>query len=337
LSAEARTPRRSAAVLFGEADARVTQALTVGLQRRGHDVRATSSGEELLARPDFDVLVADTNLPGKLAGLELVAALRELGSPTAAVLVGDAPDFAVCRQALRLGVVDFLAKPASVDELVAAVEAALPRERAGCPAQWERAWSLETAALEDVTRDLVVELVRRGVGPAHRIRIATAVSELLERVLASGRAHAPAERLALSAVLRGSTVDVRITCSGEASPAGLVGPLPRASRDAAMLASDSLSGALARARALSERLEYRAGTNGVGARLVFELEASDFEEEGHGLDLDFLLPAMTRELVAAQLAGRAELTVLPSPVAATVGRLLAACLMAPEPATTWSA
>lgn len=91
--------------------------MVVGTARDGLE------GIEAAYRLRPDIVLTDIRMPGA-DGLEVVAALRErLGdaAPEFAVISGYG-DFAYAREALKLGVKDYLLKPLDDDELEAAVE-----------------------------------------------------------------------------------------------------------------------------------------------------------------------------------------------------------------------
>jgi FixJ family two-component response regulator len=72
-------------------------------------------------------LVADMRMPG-MTGLELHGHLAAAGTPIPTVLVTAYPDERVRSRALEMGVICFLAKPFSAEDLLACIETAL-RER----------------------------------------------------------------------------------------------------------------------------------------------------------------------------------------------------------------
>lgn len=112
-------------VLIIEDDARLARQITSELRRCGNDASARNDGAEglqaaLLDPPDLIVL--DLTLPG-LDGLKVLARLREAHS-TARILILTALGSVVDRvKGLKAGADDYLAKPFSMNELMARVEA----------------------------------------------------------------------------------------------------------------------------------------------------------------------------------------------------------------------
>jgi DNA-binding response OmpR family regulator len=100
------------------------------LGRRGHTVDATlkaQEGLELLQREQYDLVITDLMMP-EMNGLELLAAMkiRELTVPV--LMITGYPTIKTALQALRLGAVDYLAKPFTRTELLAPVHRALRRQ-----------------------------------------------------------------------------------------------------------------------------------------------------------------------------------------------------------------
>ncbi|MBT2323651.1 response regulator [Variovorax paradoxus] len=69
-------------------------------------------------------LVADMRMPG-MTGLELHGHLAAAGTPIPTVLITAYPDERAIERALKAGVICFLAKPFSAEDLLACIETAL--------------------------------------------------------------------------------------------------------------------------------------------------------------------------------------------------------------------
>ena len=101
------------------------------LQLSGYEVRSyASAGAFLLDRPDHmrGCLLLDVRMPGP-TGLDLQDALARRGAVLPIVFLTGNGDLPMCVQAMRGGAVDFLAKPARRDVLLAAVQRAMQRGR----------------------------------------------------------------------------------------------------------------------------------------------------------------------------------------------------------------
>ncbi len=136
-------------LLLVDDDVPLLQALTRSLQRRGLTVHAASSYDEALVlarehRPTRAVL--DVRMPDH-SGIELLAALRELLPELQAVMVTGYGSIAGAVDAVRLGALDYVTKPADADRILDAFErSAAPIGQAPTPsyesaplaqAEWE--------------------------------------------------------------------------------------------------------------------------------------------------------------------------------------------------------
>jgi DNA-binding response OmpR family regulator len=95
------------------------------LIRHGHEARACNDGADglqaALGHPP-DLIVLDLGLPG-LDGLSVLARLREANSPARVLILTARGEVEHRVKGLKAGADDYLAKPFSMDELVARVEA----------------------------------------------------------------------------------------------------------------------------------------------------------------------------------------------------------------------
>ena len=117
-------------VLVVEDNDLATMGMATTLAREGYLVLTAATGHDALGTlrqplSPIDVVILDVHLPD-VSGIDICARLREL-YPQLSVIVctGEAtPEEAV--QLLRLGARRYFQKPVSPDELLSAVEAALP-------------------------------------------------------------------------------------------------------------------------------------------------------------------------------------------------------------------
>lgn len=103
-------------------------ALASALRRRGFQVVVAHDYDEALAEAEAwkpDRAVVDLRMPGR-NGLEVVAALRERVPGLRMVVLTGFGSIATAIEAIKLGAVHYLTKPAGVDELLAAFERTEP-------------------------------------------------------------------------------------------------------------------------------------------------------------------------------------------------------------------
>jgi DNA-binding response OmpR family regulator len=112
-------------LLVIEDEFQLARHITRALIRHGHLAAARHDGADglktALADPP-DLIVLDLNLPG-LDGLSVLAGLRSAGCPARVLILTARGEVEDRVKGLKAGADDYLAKPFSLDELVARVEA----------------------------------------------------------------------------------------------------------------------------------------------------------------------------------------------------------------------
>lgn len=326
-------------VLVVERERAVSAAIAAALQRRGHSVATATSAEDALRLRIPEVVVCAVELDG-MDGLDLLETLRHRGHAGRVVLMASLPNLDDCRRAMRLGAAEFLAKPLDESQLLPAIEAADPRGQVpaagriprAAPSRLRCTFCAVVEEAELAVRDLTAELVRWGLGPTARVRIATAAVELLDNVIrhaypVSGADDEPLP-VELEAECDGREVRICVRDEGIGFDVELV---------RADALRDPVSSGLTRAETLCEHMEVRS-TLGAGteAELRFSATRSAFDERGaiDLTELDWLTPGMCRRVLEILQHEPANGTFNLSPaVAVTVGRLLSG----PVPATDDSA
>jgi len=123
------TSRRSRVLLVD--DSRTMRGAVVGaLEAAGFETIAVGDVTEALdalAQRRFDVVLADYLLPG-FSGLELLTAIKNAAPRTPLILYSGSMTESLAAEAQDSGVAAVLETPISVERLVEAVRAALPRD-----------------------------------------------------------------------------------------------------------------------------------------------------------------------------------------------------------------
>ncbi len=109
-------------MLLVDDDDTFRQVLQRAMTRRGYEVISAASVEEGIAQarrhgPEFAVV--DLRMPGA-SGLELVKELHALDEQTRIVMLTGYASIATAVEAIKLGAVHYLAKPATPEEIIAA-------------------------------------------------------------------------------------------------------------------------------------------------------------------------------------------------------------------------
>lgn len=142
-------------VLVVDDDERLRTRLSRALESRGLAVRAACNYDEALAiaRESLpEMAVVDLRMPGP-SGLELIRALKELDPETRIVVLTGYGSIATTIDAMRLGAVYYLQKPADADEVLAAFARAEAPPAEGMPSDLDPP-SLERVKWEHVSRVL---------------------------------------------------------------------------------------------------------------------------------------------------------------------------------------
>ncbi len=119
-----------------EALVRLGMRQLLGFDPRIQLIADAASGDEaleLIARESPDVVLMDVRLPG-MSGVEVLKALRQRGIATPVILITTFDDEQAFLQAMHAGASAFLRKDISLEDLTAAIDAALKGERTFRPA-----------------------------------------------------------------------------------------------------------------------------------------------------------------------------------------------------------
>lgn len=136
------------------------ETLTHALRLAGYDASAAHCGQrglQLSTRRPPDVLLVDLQL-GDMSGLELITELQSRGIRSPVVLMSGFATIPATVEAMRLGAVDFLEKPVSLELILHTVVRALAL-RTSCDtpepvhADGYRRWGMAVAAMLDAPTD----------------------------------------------------------------------------------------------------------------------------------------------------------------------------------------
>ncbi len=156
----------------------VCSAIRSRLSAHGLDCRTTSDPrlvEELLASQQFDVLIVDIAMPG-LNGLELLVYAKQHSPGCQVILITGGSNRELLAQALMLGAYEYLEKPLSLDDLMAAVSRAAQRTLANLGPLILATDPEDKKAVCQIVRDLtrILGSLRPGSGVAARLLRAAA-------------------------------------------------------------------------------------------------------------------------------------------------------------------
>ena len=113
-----------AVILFVEDDAVSRRSIAHFLRLSGYEVHEAENGEaalRLLSAMQFDVVISDLNLPGKLNGIDILAALKTITRKIRAILITGRGSEEIKSRANSLGAA-YLEKPVQLQELEIALQ-----------------------------------------------------------------------------------------------------------------------------------------------------------------------------------------------------------------------
>jgi FixJ family two-component response regulator len=123
---------RTAVIAIVDDDRSVREALTSLVRSLGYVAMAFECAEDLLKskrRRRVSCLIADVQMPG-MTGLELHNRLVASGEPIPTILITAFPDERARERALKCGVICYLTKPFSEDDLLACIGSTIGRPEA---------------------------------------------------------------------------------------------------------------------------------------------------------------------------------------------------------------
>ena len=124
---------RTAVLAIVDDDPSVREALTSLVRALGYVAVTFECAEDLLKsrrRASVSCLITDLQMPG-MTGLDLHRQLSASGKPIPAILITAFPDERARERALQAGVICYLTKPFSEDNLLACLRSILGRREVG--------------------------------------------------------------------------------------------------------------------------------------------------------------------------------------------------------------
>jgi two-component system CheB/CheR fusion protein len=162
--APAAAPSQRPVIYIVDDDAKLRQLLRAILENDGHHVETFSSCEAFLEafQPGREAcLLLDSYLPG-MGGLELLQQLSEAGQLPPAIMITGHSDVKMAVRAMKAGATDFIEKPASSAEVLAAIRRALEQSTDAAKAiAWRDNAATQLASLTARQRE-IMELVLAG-------------------------------------------------------------------------------------------------------------------------------------------------------------------------------
>ncbi len=121
----------SPSMLLVDDDEGICRTLTLTLRKKGYETETAVTGQEALEKARsraFNLALVDIRLPD-MAGVDLVAPLREMHPHMAVIMVTGYASVETAIQALNEGASGYVTKPVNMDELLAMAREALEKQR----------------------------------------------------------------------------------------------------------------------------------------------------------------------------------------------------------------
>ena len=190
-------------ILIVDDEQSVREVLSEYFTEQGYSVESAGGGEEALAlveRGTPDLVLLDVRMPG-IDGVETLRRIRNIAPDLSVIMVTANEDVALARETLKLGALDYVAKPFDFVYLERAIMAGLAQSGGGSAAP----------ASGDAWRDLAFTVFQAVRGMSTAARASTGV-RLEEAVLSAARA-ASADRADATSALGG--VDLLVSLAAE--------------------------------------------------------------------------------------------------------------------------
>ncbi len=161
-------------LLIVEDDNQFREMATEWMKRKGHRVQSAANAQaalQLCQRQQFDVVLADMNMPG-LSGLELLQRLKSDGHESEVIILTGQATVQTAVEAMKLGACDYLTKPFPLSELEhrcrqAAERGKLKRENANLKTIIEQQRPVSRIVGESAPMKELFRLIER-VGPTDK-------------------------------------------------------------------------------------------------------------------------------------------------------------------------
>lgn len=321
-------------IAYSEKPSQRSTVVTETLRAQGHEVLCQDDANGFLSAPEPDLYLVGRTLADGTAGLDLLESLRRAGRTAPFVLIDERPDFVEMRRAVELGVADIVLRPLDAGVLAKAIERAgaerKPKPRIDTEPRshaYERRYKIDDSTVGRAAREVSAFLVNEGVANAHRVRIASALAELVDNACRHAYPDGTGD-VVVRADLQRTRVQLSVEDSGrgfdavearlERVPAAL--PRARGARPSKVSTSDT---GLGRAERLCESHEITTSSKGTCVALTFELTPVRLEEGSEHLSkTDFLDPSRARSLIASLRNGGTDLSGVAPGMALTIGRIL---------------
>lgn len=146
-------------VLLVEDEINVAKGLEMSMNERGYDVDLAATGQAALDAfwsGRFDLLIADLQLPD-INGIEVIERVKQKHPETPVMIITGYPSVPSAVKAMKMGVSEYLQKPFTEDEFIAAVDDVLKNK----PTVYAKDVTIETEKEKLIQRREVIRVLNR--------------------------------------------------------------------------------------------------------------------------------------------------------------------------------
>lgn len=118
-------------ILIVDDEPNICASLKGVLEDEGYQVSVAADGEEAInqaSKIQPDIMLLDVVMP-KVDGLEVLKSIKAIGSTTGVIVMSGHGTIEMAVEALKLGALDFITKPISLDSLLIRIDQALEKKR----------------------------------------------------------------------------------------------------------------------------------------------------------------------------------------------------------------
>jgi DNA-binding response OmpR family regulator len=116
-------------VLYAEDEEIMRTLVSDQLKEEGYDVRTAADGEEaveILGKESFDLILLDIKMPRR-DGIDVLKFLREKNLRPRVVMLTGVEDVSIAISCVKLGAIDYVTKPFSLEALLECVRRVLAK------------------------------------------------------------------------------------------------------------------------------------------------------------------------------------------------------------------
>ena len=163
-------------ILIVDDEPSLVSSLTFALEEEGYKVHGAADGQtglRLLGEHRPDLVLLDLRL-GDESGLDVLHAMRDLGTDAQVIMISAHGDTRAAVKAVKLGAIDYLTKPFDLDELLHTIRNTLERGQLVSEIDFHRRQALRDSGLvgdSAVMRDLGITISRVAASTAARVLV----------------------------------------------------------------------------------------------------------------------------------------------------------------------